>query len=166
MTNATVPTTAWGQAFIDRVTEKGQRPPDFLIGDQSNPQMKRWHIVTKNRAANVYLHHFLLSDEDRALHDHPWSNLSIILIGSYLEHTISAGGIHVRTMRSAGDWKLRLSGKQAHRIELINGPCWTLFMTGPKYRDWGFHCPKEGWIPWQRFTKPGESGKVGPGCSG
>jgi hypothetical protein len=29
----------------------------------------------------------------------------------------------------AGDTLMRWSGKQAHRIELVDGPCWTLFIT-------------------------------------
>jgi hypothetical protein len=42
-------------------------------------------------------------------------------------------------------------------------PAWTLFITGRRVRDWGFHCPK-GWVPWQEFTDPTDSGRVGKGC--
>lgn len=30
-------------------------------------------------------------------------------------------------------------------------PAWTLFITGPKVREWGFHCPK-GWKHWRDFV--------------
>ena len=141
-----------------------QRPPDFVIGGAERPYLKRWHVIPRNRWFNVYLHHFLRSDDDRALHDHPWLNCSILLAGSYTEHTIAAGGIHTATERHAGQWKLRTSGKQAHRIELSAGPCWTLFITGPVYRRWGFHCPQAGWVHWQDFTAANDPGSTGPGC--
>lgn len=124
--------------------------------------MRRWWVIPRNRLFNVYLHHFLRSDDDRALHDHPWWNLSILLSGRYVEHTISAGGINVRTERREGETKFRPAAA-AHRIELIDGPCWTLFVTGPMIRSWGFHCPR-GWVHWKEFTKPENPGEIGRGC--
>lgn len=63
-----------------------QRPPDLII-EPENPYMLRWHLIPRNRFFNIYLHKFLRSDDDRALHDHPWSwNLSLILKGEYIEH--------------------------------------------------------------------------------
>ncbi len=111
-----------------------RRDPDVVIGGRENPYMRRWWLIRRNRWFNVYLHHFLRSDDDRALHDHPWWNLSILLRGRYVEHTISAGGVNVRTERRAGDLKFR-GAASAHRIELVDGPCWTLFVTGPRIRE-------------------------------
>lgn len=151
-------------AAADRlIASAGQRPPDFVIGGQDRPYLCRWWLIPRNRLLNVYLHLFLRSDDDRALHDHPWANCSILLRGSYTEHTIAAGGIHSHQVLRAGDVKLRASGKMAHRIELHDGPCWTLFITGPRYRNWGFHCEST-WVPWERFTEPGDSGAIGRGC--
>lgn len=147
--------------FIERIT---RRPPDFVIGGAERPYLRRWFVIPRNRWFNVYLHQFLRSDDDRALHDHPWSNCSLLLRGMYIEHTIAAGGINQRRELLAGDVRLRLSGRLAHRVELIDGPCWTLFVTGPRYREWGFHCQDAGWIRWQRFTDPGDKGSVGKGC--
>lgn len=139
-----------------------RRPPDVIIGGAADPYMRRWWVIPRNRLFNIYLHHFMRSDDDRALHDHPWWNLSILLLGRYVEHTISAGGINVRTERRAGETKFR-TASAAHRIELIDGPCWTLFITGPMIRSWGFHCPR-GWVPWKEFTKPENPGEIGRGC--
>lgn len=145
--------------FADRLIERlTRRPPDFVIGGE-RPYLRRWYVVPHNRLCNVYLHEFLRSDDDRALHTHPWANLSILLRGSYREHT-SAGARDL----TAGDWKLRLSGNMAHRIELTDGPCWTLFLTGPKYQEWGFLCP-QGFVHWRDFTAPGDEGAVGRGCN-
>lgn len=149
--------------LIARVT---RRPPDFVIGSSQRPYLRRWWVIPRNRFFNVYLHHFLRSDDDRALHDHPWACASFILRGRYVEHTIAAGGVHHHRMLCAGALRIRWSGKFAHRIELVNGPCWTLFITGPRYRAWGFHCPESGWVPWQQFTQAGNPGDTGPGCEG
>lgn len=141
-----------------------RRAPDFIIGGAERPYLLRWWLIPRNPVFNVYLHCFLRSDDDRALHDHPWISLSVILRGQYTEHEIAAGGINVKNVRTAGQWRLRRSGKMAHRIELTDGPCWTLFVTGPRYREWGFHCPEAGWIHWGRFTAEGDKGTVGRGC--
>jgi hypothetical protein len=137
------------------------RPPDFIIGGVDDPYLKRWWIIPRNRVFNIYLHQFLRSDEDRAHHDHPWTNLSIVLRGEYTEHSIKAGGVIIRTVRKAGAIKLRRA-VAAHRIELHAGECWTLFITGPVVRLWGFHCPA-GWRRWQDFVAE-NPGEIGKGC--
>lgn len=146
--------------ILRRIAER--RPPDFVIGQPGDDYMRRWHVWKRNPALNVYLHHFLRSDDDRALHDHPWWNVSFLLHGSYIEHTIAPGGVNRRTQYQAGDLKFRRA-KAAHRVELNAGECWSLFLTGPRIRDWGFHCPA-GWVPWQKFTSPDEKGRIGKGC--
>jgi hypothetical protein len=149
------------ERLIDRMT---RRPPDVVIGGRDNPYMLRWHVIPRNPLFNVYLHRFLRSDDDRALHDHPWASCSIILRGRYAEHTIEAGGVHKRRMLETGNVRVRLSGRFAHRVELTHGRCWTLFITGPRYRSWGFHCP-QGWVHWREFTAPHDEGQIGKGCS-
>jgi hypothetical protein len=134
-----------------------RRTPDFIVGGAADPYLLRWWLIPRNRWLNVYLHHFLRSDDDRALHDHPWWNVSVILKGAYVEHTTAGAQRY-----AAGDVKARL-GKTAHRIELTDGPCWTLFITGPRFREWGFHCPN-GWRHWGDFTSPINKGEVGRGC--
>ncbi len=150
----------WLNARFDGV--QSSREPDLVIGDPKEPYLLRWWLIPKNRFFNVYLHEFLRSDHDFALHDHPWWNLSILVRGRYTEHTIKAGGVNVRTERKVGDFKFR-TAKAAHRIELSHGTCRTVFITGPLIRQWGFHCPM-GWRPWPEFTKPGSYGEIGKGC--
>lgn len=141
-----------------RYTEK--REPDQRIGPG---YLDRWYLIPRNPFFNIYLHHFLHSDDDRACHDHPWINFSYLLSGQYVEHTIAAGGVNHRKLFKAGDWKFRRA-KYAHRVELIDGQgCWTLFITGPRIRHWGFHCVK-GWVHWKKFTDPTDSGRIGAGC--
>jgi|SRR5579864_76685 len=121
------------------------------INPPEKPFLKRWFVIPKNRFMNIYLHQFVRDDEDRALHDHPWPNLSVLLRESYIEHTIDKGGVHRRTTYTAGALKVR-SPWAAHRVELHRDadgeplPSWSLFITGPVMRErWGFHCPETGW---------------------
>lgn len=148
--------------LIARIT---RRAPDFIIGKPGSPYLRRWWVIPRNRFFNVYLHEFLRSDDDRALHDHPWVNCSILLRGTYWEHLDGRlpGMVGRVVKRTEGDIVLRRSGKIAHRIELLDGPVWTIFITGPRYREWGFRCPT-GWVHWQKFTAPRDSGDVGEGC--
>lgn len=138
------------------------RRPDFVIGGTEQPYLLRWYLLPRNPIFNAYLHLFLRSDDDRALHDHPWFNLSIILEGEYVERTICAGGINQRDRRVAGGLKFRTPW-HAHRVE-IDRPCWTLFLTGPRIRVWGFHCVERGWVRWQDFVEHTDHGNIGKGC--
>lgn len=132
------------------------RKPDFIIGREDDPYMRRWWVIPRNPFFNIYLHQILRSDDDRALHDHPWWNISVILKGFYFEHT--PAGVKLRKARSV---TLRRAGA-AHRLEVFE-PCWSLFITGPIIRKWGFHCPR-GWVYWRDFVDDRDTGKVGRGC--
>lgn len=146
--------------LISRAT---RRAPDFVIGGHERPYLLRWWLLPRNPVFNVYLHCFLRSDDDRALHDHPWLfNCSMLLQGRYREHT-PAGAFE----RHAGDWKFRWGGAP-HRVELLTSDdqlaaCWTLFITGPRVREWGFYCPK-GFVHWKAFTASTDKGDIGRGC--
>lgn len=163
------------------------RAPDFIIGGRENPYLlrwyltpwRRWHSQMRNAAhpspwlrlkgwlgfvlPSVYLHCFLRSDDDRALHDHPWFWCSILVRGRYVEHTIKAGGVHVRRDRRSPSIKLSTPWR-AHRVELVDGACWTLFLIGPRLREWYFHCPEAGKVHWQVFTAADDPGAIGRGC--
>lgn len=148
------------------------REPDFVIGGKEHPYLRRHWLIPRNRFFNVYVHQFLRSDDDRALHDHPWLfNVSWLIDGDYIEHTIVQGGTAIATPRKAGDWKFRW-GRAPHRVELHRErlhhggqlrPCWTIFITGPIVRVWGFYCPKR-WVPWSEFVDQRDAGSIGRGC--
>ena len=149
------------QTWFERI--EAARKPDFIIGGEDNPYLKRWWLIPRNRFFNIYLHKFLRSDDDRALHDHPWWNVSYLLAGQYIEHMIRAGGVHSAVRYAAGDLRLR-GATTAHRIE-IDQPCWSLFITGPVIREWGFHCEKAGWRHWKDFVSQRDAGDIGRGCA-
>lgn len=143
--------------------KRPSRKPDLTIGSEENPYLRRWYVIPSNRFFNIYLHEFLRSDDDRALHDHPWWNLSIVLSGGYIEI------VPDRKNPKGTDNKIRLPGsivfrpaKARHRI-VVYKPAWTLFLTGPRFREWGFHCP-QGWVHWKKFTAGPNGETVGKGC--
>lgn len=171
------------------------RPPDFRIGSADEPYLLRWFVVRQGQewlalpeetreaivadkqhgreqsdrpGDNVFVHQFWRSDDDRALHDHPWPWTTIILDGEYLEHRPAdpanpAGPTEIYRRR-AGDIVTTPDAETPHRVELLDDvPVTTLFYTGSKIREWGFWCEK-GWVHWRDFTAPGDSGQIGRGC--
>lgn len=139
---------AWAEGIM-------QRDPDFVIGDD---YLRRWWIIPRNEQVNVYLHDIRKSDDDRAMHDHPWANTSFLLFGSYIEHTPEG-----TFTRKAGDLVQR-DARALHRLEVIPGErAISLFITGPKRREWGFNCG-QGWVHWQDFTSADDSSRTGRGC--
>jgi hypothetical protein len=132
--------------------------PHFVVGSPDRPYLLRWYGLPRNPWFNVYLHKFCRDDDDRALHDHPWPYWSLILRGGYWEVTWNG-----RRWHGPGSL-LRRRAEHRHRVELLPGhPCWTLFLTGPRVREWGFWCP-QGFVHWKAFTAPGDVGQVGKGC--
>lgn len=154
--------------------------PDYVVGGPEDPYLLRWYWLggrwqIKNGRKKwssrrllglfrVYVHCFKRSDDDRALHDHPATSLSVGLAGYGTEHTIAAGGIQHRRLIGPGQIRFR-TARFAHRIEIEDGTeFWTLFIFFRNSRKWGFHCPDRGWVPWDEFCDPKDAGLVGPGC--
>jgi len=158
--------TRWCQ---DRCLNRG--PDKIIRKTDGSVYLERWHVIPRNRFFNIYLHHFRASDDDRALHDHPWLfNASIIVYGAYYEVTPKR-----MFWRQEGDWKFRW-GRSAHRVQLLKewdpfirgkffeNPCTTIFITGPVVRQWGFYCPGR-WVHWKDFTHfDGQTSTISKGC--
>ena len=104
----------------------------------SQDYMRRWTLKTP--WGMLRLHHILRSDHDRHFHDHPMSFASLTLKGGYIEYRpgmsasrFEPGSVVVRR------------GEDLHRLELLEKDAWTLVVTTPIYRDWGF-LTDEGWV--------------------
>lgn len=130
--------------------------PDFVIGDD---YLRRWWVIPRSKdGLNVYLHEILHSDDDRALHDHPWDNTSWVIEGEYTEITPEG-----EFAREAGCVVSR-KATDRHRLVIPEaGRAVSLFVTGPVIREWGFHCP-QGWRHWRDFVDDRDTGKIGRGC--
>lgn len=139
---------AWARSIMGR-------GPDYTIGAD---YLRRWWVIPRNPFANIYLHEIVKSDDDRAFHDHPWDNRSFLIFGRYIEHTPDGD-----FERKAGD-VIDRAASALHWLEAVPGEtAVSLFMTGPKIREWGFACP-QGWVHWTDFTSEEDSSQVGRGC--
>lgn len=155
------------------------RKPDFIIGGADRPYLLRWWLIPRNRWFNVYLHKILRSDDDRALHDHPWWNISVVLRGCYFEimpdfKAAETPYTRIADLPTRMKWRgpgsiIFRRARACHRLVIpergtyLPGYCWTLFITGPRIREWGFHCPR-GWKLWTDFVSSADKGTVGRGC--
>lgn len=115
----------------------------------------------------IKIHNILISDDD-CLHDHPWAFLSIILSGSYIEHTVlKSKGINVLSLDGRKEpleydiQKIYKSGNilyrradWKHKLELSK-PMWTFVITFKKVKDWGFYT-SNGFINWRNYRSSGE----------
>lgn len=158
------------------VAMSNRRPADYVVGSRESPYLRRWYVIRRNPVFNIYFHEFRRSDDDRAPHDHMYVNLSWLLEGRYIEWV---GPLNLpvpdlalphveRREREQGAIVGRMPSTP-HRIQLYKAggeevPVRTLFITGPRVRDWGFWCPKNRWVHWRDFTRAGAPGEVGKGC--
>jgi hypothetical protein len=125
----------------------------------NEPYLERYYVFLKDRERfpfNAFVHKFLKSDPDD-VHDHPWPFATLILRGGYWEWTPvfdTEGRKTGEVSRWYGAGSFRTArAKSYHRIELDpNITCWTLFMPGPKQRDWGF-LVRDQWIQWEQYLK-------------
>lgn len=112
------------------------------------PLLTRYYLL-ETRWFAIYLHHLHASDEDRALHDHPWAFVTILLSSGYFEHIESA-----QRLGSTRIWRRRFSvlarpAAWRHRLELVR-PAWTLVVRSAYRREWGFITPN-GWQHWKEY---------------
>ena len=145
----------WFLNFLEKIGRKR------IVMDRQNnePYLERYYVFLKDRHKfpfNIFLHHFLKGDPDD-VHDHPWPYATIILKGGYYEWTpqFGADGKKIGEIaRWCGPGSFRMAKANSyHRIELDPSvECWTLFMPGPKQRDWGFMV-KNKWVQWEQYLK-------------
>ena len=118
-----------------------------IIMDRTDnePYLERYYVFLKDRRwfpFNVFVHKFLQSDPGHP-HDHPWAFCTIILRGGYWEWRPVLNNMG-RPMGERVQWKgagsIRFGhARDYHRVELEPGVTpWTLFIPGPKFREWGF----------------------------
>lgn len=101
-----------------------------LLGRPECPYMRRWAVLLG--AGSVRVHHFYRSDDERALHDHPWWFVTVVLGGGYTD--VSEDGLdHL----GRGSIRFR-PALHRHTVRVDPGGSWTLLLTGPNLRTWGF----------------------------
>jgi hypothetical protein len=96
---------------------------------------------------SIKLHKIMMSDDD-CMHDHPWSFISIILKGGYVEHTEKG-----KRLYGVGSILWR-PAPSVHKLEVFQ-PATTLVITFKRQRQWGFITPN-GWVVWSRYIRSGQ----------
>lgn len=131
----------FGVKFCER-KEIGARPEVLMIR----------YILFRCPWFGIFVHHFLRSDYDRALHDHPWSFVAWVVKGGYLEeHDQTITGQRVRKIVPPGSILVR-PAEWRHRVLLPLGcTSWSIVIVGRRERIWGFFTPKK-WCPWYKFN--------------
>ena len=120
------------------------------LGPDHDPYMKRFKIIDTPLFA-IRVHRILRSDADRHLHDHPWSFVSFVLRGGYLEYAPHGCGIPGCCQRREviAPWVVFHRAADLHRLRLSR-PALTLVFCGPRRREWGFQT-ESGWVPWRDY---------------
>lgn len=111
------------------------------------------------------LHRFHMGD-DGALHNHPWEwAISLILAGGYREdrRVVMSTRLCDNTANYAIPSAIEskecrpfsvnvLTSDTFHRVDLLDGDCWSLILTGPKHSSWGFWDSLSGrYEPWRKY---------------
>jgi hypothetical protein len=130
------------------------------VGADGDPYLDRLRII-QTPWFGVYLHHIHRPDKDPDPHDHPWWFTSLVLAGKYQETVWpDKRDPSWRQLRLRPRWSwASTSRRAAHLISSIDGPLWTLVITGPRRADWGFWEKPPGqraghavFVPWREYT--------------
>lgn len=111
-----------------------------IIEERMSEFFCKYHL--KGLPFDAVLHHF--TDADKGYpHDHPFSFMTFILKGGYIErvYTINKNGTWTSELvhHYPGDSHLVIAN-HIHKIEeLPTGECWTLILPFPKLKDSGFY---------------------------
>jgi hypothetical protein len=109
--------------MIRRILERITRNRPYKVIEVNGPYLRRVYMRTV-LGYQIWLHHFLQADSERHLHTHPWSAISIMLCGWYIEETPS--GLWHRWPWTA----MRITPGRLHRIFDVEPGTWTLLIVG------------------------------------
>ena len=138
-------------------------PPRVIFDREGGrPYLSRWYLTsaqgdvdpdlfdartetTPEWLPKLFLHRFHRSDDDHALHSHPWRwAVAYVLVGGYSEERRVGDQVVRRDVRP-GCLNFFFFSDTFHRVDLYEEDAWSLFLVGPKTGD--------GWHFWDRDTK-------------
>jgi hypothetical protein len=116
--------------------------------ERLGPLMTRYYLLGESRKICLYAHCFHRSDDDRFVHDHPWSFLTFPLVG-YWEHLPDGTKQWIRPYRfyyRPAEWQ--------HWVETVERETWTVLIKFRTRRVWGF-ITESGWRKWDTVPYKG-----------
>jgi hypothetical protein len=116
----------------------------IIKDDRPEPLVTRWILFSCPWFA-VFIHKLHRSDYQRAMHDHPWTFVSIIIRGGYKEQTPMGILSHAPgdILYRPAEWK--------HAVIIEGKPSWNLILHGPRRRKWGFW-QGDKWCWWRKYN--------------
>ena len=72
--------TTLPERILNRIFSKKE-----IVNCDRDIYLHRWYVIRRPNLG-LFIHKFVRSDEDRALHDHPWNFLVIPIWRGYIEH--------------------------------------------------------------------------------
>jgi hypothetical protein len=105
------------------------------LGLAECPYVYRW-MVEWEGLGSLRIHHFLSSDDPRALHDHPWWFVTIPFWGGYED--VGQNRTEIVGLGGGGRLLAYRPALHRHTVRLISNTVWTFLITGPETRQWGF----------------------------
>jgi hypothetical protein len=137
--------------LCSRLAARLPAPHVIMDREGGSPYLSRYYLFGdrsadfKGRPLNLFLHHFHKSDDDGALHSHPWRwAVALCLAGGYSEER-RVGDRVVRRDILPGSVNL-LRAETYHRVDLFGVDSWSLFLVGPRTASGA-------WFFWDRLLK-------------
>lgn len=149
--------------FVERLLNRLLKKKE-IVNCEHSIYLHRWYLFSCRWFA-IFIHKFVRSDEDRALHDHPWNFLVIPIWRGYIEHNerwkpmpgyqYNPCTLQPNTTRVLPLLHTRYRrAEYRHRVELIDGrPSWSIFVRFRKRREWGFWDKARGFIQWAKWWR-------------
>lgn len=131
------------------------------------PLVERYIFFRHPKIFGIFIHKLCRSDHDRALHDHPWGFVSVVLNGGYREEHFVENRV-VSYADGDPERKYPVTAYRRnhflavlfrpatwrHRVIIDSKPAWTLVFVGPRRRRWGFWIPQwDGQTTWCWWAK-------------
>lgn len=79
--NKTPSLPSLSERILNRLFKKKE-----IVNCDRDTYLHRWYVIRKT-GFGLFIHKFVRSDEDRALHDHPWPFIVIPIWRGYIEHS-------------------------------------------------------------------------------
>ena len=100
------------------------------VGLPDCPYLERW--ILNFNLFSIRLHKWHSSDDQRYFHDHEWDYITFVLRGSYRDISPNKE-VNLKALTIA-----YRKAEHQHKVLLLKKPCYTLLLTGPKRRQFGF----------------------------
>lgn len=129
---------------------------------ETGPYVHVWRLTTP--WGSLRLHKWVDSDDQRAHHDHPWPFYTLVLKGRYYDVTHHEATEWERKMNEGRKSVLKTElmkpgtlryrpALHTHTVLLASPSCWTLVLTGPRVRPFGFRLPTGDWLHAEKYLK-------------